>query len=71
MATEKLGFTDREAREAKIRELKAESRKHIHKYSTHEGNEPRILYVVAWDEPSITVAQEKTDENSKSVGPVS
>lgn len=58
MATEKLGFTDREAREAKIRELRAEGRKGIAKYSTHEGNDPRILYVVTWDEPQVTVAQE-------------
>jgi ribosomal protein L25 (general stress protein Ctc) len=51
MATEKLGFTDRDQRNDKARQLRTEGKKHIICYSTHENNSPQILYVVTWDEP--------------------
>lgn len=60
MATEKLGFTNREDRDAKVRALKTEGRKHVNKYSTHDGNNPQILYVVTWEELLSTTVQEKT-----------
>lgn len=71
MATEKLGFTNREDRDAKIRQLRAAGLRHINKYTTHEGKDPRIIYVLTWDEPPVTVAQEKTNEDSESVSAVS
>jgi len=55
MATERLGFTNREDRNAKVQELRTAGMKHIHKYTTHEGNTPQIIYVVAWEEPVLTV----------------
>ena len=70
MALEKLGYLHREDRDAKVRQLRLEGRRHIAQYSTHEGNDPKIIYVVVWDEPSQTVAEEKPNENSTSIGAV-
>lgn len=54
MATEKLGFHSTELRNEAIRKLREAGKKGIAKYSTHEGNDPRIIYVVTWDEPADT-----------------
>ena len=57
---ETLGFTTREMRDEQYRRLKAEGQKGVCKFSTHEGNDPQIIYVVAWSMPKpATVAEGK------------
>lgn len=65
MATEQLGYTDKDERNEKARKLKAEGKRHVNKYSTHEGR--KIIYVVTWGEPSQTVVEEKTHESGNSI----
>lgn len=66
ITTERLGFTDREMRDKEYRRLKAEGKKHVMRYTTHEKHlvrvmsggaeveveryNPQIIYVVAWPE---------------------
>lgn len=70
MALEWLGYTDRESRDDKYRSLKQEGKKHVVRYTTHE-NSRQIIWVVCWDEPSKTTAQEAADENSEDRSAVS
>lgn len=54
MATNALGFTERERRDSEYQRLKAEGKKGVGKYTTHEGNSPQIIYVVSYVEESAT-----------------
>ena len=59
LETQRANYTDREARDEHARRLKEAGTKHIIKFSTHDGNDPKIIYVVTWAEPApLTVAQE-------------
>ena len=58
--TETLGYTNREMRDDKWRELKAAGEKGVCRHTTHEGNSPQIIYVVTWSTPKpVTVAEGK------------
>ena len=58
--TETLGYTNREMRDDKWREVKAAGEKGVCRHSTHEGNNPQIIYVVTWSTPKpVTVAEGK------------
>lgn len=70
MALEWLGYTDRESRDDKYRSLKQEGKKHVVRYTTLE-NDRAITWVVCWQEPEKTVAQETKNENSEDRSPVS
>ena len=60
MATEQLGFTTREMRDDKWRELKAAGEKGVGKHTTHEKESSDIIYVVTWGTPKpVTVAEGK------------
>jgi hypothetical protein len=64
MSLQWLGYTDKESRNEKAQSLKDEGKRHVVKYSTHEGNSRTITWVVCWDEPQLTVAQEESHEDS-------
>jgi hypothetical protein len=64
MPTEKIGYTTREDRDAQIQKLKAAGRKHVNKYTTHEGNDPQILYVVTWQEPEAAAVPKSNESTS-------
>jgi hypothetical protein len=49
---QRANFTDKDARTEKIRQLKEAGMNGICKFTTHEGNDPRIIYVVTWNEPA-------------------
>ena len=51
---ETLGFTTREMRDEQYRRLKDEGKKGVCRYTTHQGNDPAIVWVVAWTEKSLT-----------------
>jgi hypothetical protein len=52
MATETLGFNDRDMRDTQYRRWKAEGSFGLARYSTHQGNDPQIIYVVSRAEPA-------------------
>ena len=58
--TQRANYTDKEARDAHISRLKEAGMKHVNKFTTHEGNDPKIIYVVTWAEPApLTVTEGK------------
>jgi len=61
---QRANYTTREMRDDKVRRLRESCIKGICKHTTHDGNDPRIIYVVTWNEPKPLVAETpcKTDE---------
>jgi hypothetical protein len=53
MTTETLGFTDKAARDEQYRRWSEEKSKGVNKLTTHQGNDPSIIYVVNRSEPVI------------------
>lgn len=62
MPTETLGFNSREMRDEQYRRWKAEGSRGCVKYTTHTGNDPAIIWVVARTEPPAVPVPEPTDE---------
>ncbi len=58
---QRANYTTREMRDEKIRTLKEAGITGICKFTTHEGNDPRIIYVVTWSEPLVADSACKTD----------
>lgn len=57
LETQRANYTDKEARDDHARRLKEAGTKHIIKFTTHDGSDPKIIYVVTWAEPApLTVA---------------
>lgn len=54
---QRANYTDKTARDAKITSLKEAGIKGICKFTTHDGNDPRIIYVVTWNEPKPLVTE--------------
>ena len=52
MSTEVLGFAEKEMRDEQARRWKSEGSKGVATYSTHEGNDPKIIWVVTRSEPA-------------------
>jgi hypothetical protein len=61
MPTEVLGFQDKEMRNEQYRKWKAEGSKGITRYSTHQGNDPHIVWVVTRREPDAVESIEKKE----------
>ena len=61
MSTEVLGFTEKEMRDEQARRWKSEGSKGVATYSTHEGNDPKIIWVVTRSEPTVP---ENSSKNS-------
>lgn len=60
LETQRANYTDREARDEHVKRLKSAGIKGVGKHTTHDGNDPKIIYVVTWAEPaSLTVAEGK------------
>ena len=57
MATETLGFTDKHMRDDQYTKWKNEGSKGLVKYTSHQGNEPAIIWVVARTEPIETAVK--------------
>ena len=57
MATEILGFTTKETRDEQYRQWTEDGSQGVVKYTTHEGNNPAIIWVVARTEPIATVVR--------------
>ena len=51
MEPQRANYTTREMRDDKVRLLKEAGIMGICKFTTHDGNDPRIIYVVTWNEP--------------------
>ena len=51
MPTEVLGFAEKEMRDEQKRRWVSEDSKGVATYSTHEGNDPKIIWVVTRSEP--------------------
>lgn len=62
MPTETLGFSTKEMRDEQYRRWKDEGNKGVVKYTTHTGNDPAIIWVVARTEPPAVPVPEPTDE---------
>lgn len=61
LETQRANFTDRAARDEKYRNLKTLGMRHVTKFTTHDGNNPAIIYVVTWAEPApLTVVKDST-----------
>ena len=61
MEPQRANYTTREMRDDKVRLLKEAGIKGICTHTTHEGNDPRIIYVVTWSEPLVADSACKTD----------
>jgi hypothetical protein len=61
MEPQRANYTTCEMRDEKIRTLKEAGITGICKFTTHEGNDPRIIYVVTWSEPLVADSACKTD----------
>lgn len=78
MATETLGFHNREQRDELYNTWKSEGVKGITRYTTHDGNNPQIIWVVTrpietipLTQPgdSVTLPVEETNEQPSEAGP--
>lgn len=64
MPTESLGFSDKDMRDEQYRRWKAEGSHGVTMYSTHQGNDPRIVYVVTRREPdAIEQVKDSIEQN--------
>ena len=57
MATETLGFTVKHERDDLYTKWKNEGSKGLAKYSSHQGNDPAIIWVVSRTEPIETAVK--------------
>ena len=64
MATEVVGFLDKELRDEQARKWKAEGSEGISTHSTHEGNDPKIVWVVTRREPDLPVPAETENQQA-------
>ena len=61
MEPQRANYTTREMPHDKVRLLKEAGIKGICAHTTHEGHDPRIIYVVTWSEPLVADSACKTD----------
>jgi hypothetical protein len=66
MSTEVLGFAEKEMRDEQKRRWVSEGSKGVATYSTHEGNDPKIIWVVTRSEPKVPENSSKKSLTEKS-----